>query len=304
MIAVFTLRPRDCADNQDNWLPAVLLGPVLAVVFVLVIVPLAWGLRISLTDSRMIGLGFKDGLTFDNFRSVLTDPDTWNAVWVTIVFSGGTVVGSVALGIAAALVLDRDFFGRGIVRVLVILPWAVPHVAAALVWQWIYNPDFGVANYALLLLPWVTSAPKWLSDPQFALLAIILVNVWKTYPFAALLLLAGLQTISDDLYEASAIDGAGPARRFFDITLPGLQRVLAIVVLLLLIWSFGNFVFIFLMTQGGPAGATNALVVHIYFEAFRFFRAGSAFAMGALLLAMSIILTSAYMMIARRQENA
>lgn len=297
------MRPTDYADKQDRWFPAVMLGPVLIAIFVLVIAPLVWGLRISLTDSRMIGLGFKTGLTFENYRSVLSDPDTWNAIWVTIVFSGGTVVGSVVLGMAAALVLDRTFFGRGFVRVLVILPWAVPHVVAALVWQWMYNPDFGVVNYGLLLLPWVTSTPKWLSDPQYALLAIILVNVWKTYPFAALLLLAGLQTISDDLYEASAIDGAGPLRRFFDITLPGLRRVLAIVVLLLLIWSFGNFVFIFLMTQGGPAGATNALVVHIYFEAFRFFRAGSAFAMGALLLAMSIILTSAYIVMSREREH-
>ena len=297
------MRPTDYADKQDRWFPAVMLGPVLIAIFVLVIAPLVWGLRISLTDSRMIGLGFKTGLTFENYRSVLSDPDTWNAIWVTIVFSGGTVVGSVVLGMAAALVLDREFFGRGFVRVLVILPWAVPHVVAALVWQWMYNPDFGVVNYGLLLLPWVTSTPKWLSDPQYALLAIILVNVWKTYPFAALLLLAGLQTISDDLYEASAIDGAGPLRRFFDITLPGLRRVLAIVVLLLLIWSFGNFVFIFLMTQGGPAGATNALVVHIYFEAFRFFRAGSAFAMGALLLAMSIILTSAYIVMSREREH-
>ena len=297
------MRPTDYADNQDRWFPAVMLGPVLIAIFVLVIAPLVWGLRISLTDSRMIGLGFDTGLTFENYRSVLSDPDTWNAIWVTVVFSGGTVVGSVVLGMAAALVLDRKFFGRGFVRVLVILPWAVPHVVAALVWQWMYNPDFGVVNYGLLLLPGVTSTPKWLSDPQYALLAIILVNVWKTYPFAALLLLAGLQTISDDLYEASAIDGAGPVRRFFDITLPGLRRVLAIVVLLLLIWSFGNFVFIFLMTQGGPAGATNALVVHIYFEAFRFFRAGSAFSMGALLLAMSIILTSAYIVMSREREH-
>ncbi len=280
-----------------------MLGPVLVCILLLVIAPLAWGLRISLTDSRMIGLGFKDGLTFKNYLSVLSDPDTWNAVWVTIVFSGGTVLGSVLLGIAAALVLDREFWGRGIVRVLVILPWAVPHVVAALVWQWMYNPDFGVLNYGLLLLPWIDATPKWLSDPDYALLAIVLVNVWKTYPFAVLLLLAGLQTISDDLYEASAIDGAGPVRRFFDITLPGLRRVLAIVVLLLLIWSFGNFVFIFLMTQGGPAGATNALVVHIYFETFRFFRAGSAFAMGSLLLVMSIILTSIYIMILRSQED-
>ena len=298
------MRPVDCADNQDRWFPAVMLGPVLVVVFALVIAPLLWGLRISLTDSRMIGLGFSDPLTLRNYASVLADPDTWNAIQVTVLFAGGTVLGSVLLGIVAALVLDREFPLRGLVRVLVILPWAVPHVVAALVWQWMYNPDFGVVNYGLLFLPWVTETPKWLSDPQFALPAIILVNVWKTYPFAALLLLAGLQTISDDLYEAAGIDGAGKLRRFVDITLPGLRRVLAIVVLLLLIWSFGNFVFIFLMTQGGPAGATNALVVHIYFEAFRFFRAGSAFSMGALLLVLSILLTAVYLLLSRERAHA
>ena len=174
------MRPREIADSQDRWLPSALLGPVLVAVFVLVIAPLAWGLRLSVTDSRMIGLGFDIGLTLKNYKTVLADPDTWNAVWVTTVFSGGTVIGSVAVGIAAALVLDREFVGRGLVRVLVILPWAVPHVVAALVWQWMYNPDFGVINYGLLLLPWVDETPKWLSDPDFALLAIILVNVWIT----------------------------------------------------------------------------------------------------------------------------
>ncbi len=294
----------DYADSQDRWLPAVMLWPMLGAIAVLVIAPLLWGLRISFTDSKMIGLGFNIALTLKNYNAVLTDPDTWNAIYVTVIFSLGTVIGSVTLGMTAAIVLDREFIGRGIARMLIILPWAVPHVVAALVWQWMYNPDFGVVNYALALAPFFGETPKWLSDPDFALLAIIIVNVWKTYPFAALVLLAGLQTISDDLYEAAAIDGASPVRRFFDITLPGLRRVMAIVVLLLLIWSFGNFVFIFLMTQGGPAGATNALVVHIYFEAFRFFRAGSAFAMGALLLGMSIVLTLIYIAVTREPEHA
>ena len=294
---------RNYADRQDRWLPAILLWPALILICLLVLGPLFWGLRISFTDSRMIALGYKIAFTLANYSSVLTDPDTWAAVWVTIKFSMGTVIGSVILGLAAALVLNLSFPGRAVVRALIILPWAVPHVVSALIWQWLYNPDFGVINYVLTLLPFVETGPNWLSDPDFALTAVVIVNVWKTYPFAALVLLAGLQTIPDEIYEASSIDGAGPFRRFLDITLPGLKHVMAIVVLLLLIWSFGNFVFIFLMTQGGPADATNALVVHIYFEAFQYFRAGSAFAMGSLLLVMSILLAASYALITRRQQG-
>ncbi len=291
------------ADKQDRWLPAVLLWPVLLLICLLVLGPLVWGIRVSFTDSRMIALGFKIPFTLKNYVSVLANPDTWAAVWVTVKFSLGTVIGSVVLGLASALVLNLSFPGRAIVRALIILPWAVPHVVSALIWQWLYNPDFGVINYVLTLLPFVETGPTWLSDPDYALSAVVIVNIWKTYPFAALVFLAGLQTIPDEIYEASNIDGAGPIRRFLDITLPGLQRVMAIVVLLLLIWSFGNFVFIFLMTQGGPAGATNALVVHIYFEAFQYFRAGSAFTMGSLLLVMSIMLAAFYALITSRPRH-
>ena len=290
------------ADNQDRWLPAILLWPVVILICLMVLVPLFWGIRVSFTDSRMIALGYKIPFTLKAYSSVLLDPDTWVAIWVTIKFSLGTVIGSIVLGLASALVLNLSFPGRAIIRALIILPWAVPHVVSALIWQWLYNPDFGVINYLLTMLPFVETGPNWLSDPDFALSAVVIVNIWKTYPFAALVLLAGLQTIPDEIYEASNIDGAGPIRRFIDITLPGLRHVMAIVVLLLLIWSFGNFVFIFLMTQGGPAGATNALVVHIYFEAFRFFHASSAFAMGSVLLFMSIMLAAFYAMVTRRRD--
>jgi len=292
------------ADSQDRWLPAVMVLPFLLAITALVIIPLLWGIRISFTNSRIIGRAFTEAFTLANYQSILTDPDTWHSLYVTAVFSLGTVIGSIALGLVTALVLTRAFPGRGIVRTLIILPWAVPHVVAALIWQWMYNPNYGVVNYAIGWIPFVTTQPNWLSDPNLALPAIIILNIWKTYPFATLVLLAGLQSIPDELYEASEIDGAGPVRRFLDITLPGLKHVLAIVVLLLTIWSFGNFVFIFLMTQGGPAGATNTLVVKVYFEAFRFFRAGPAFAMGSLLLLVAVLLTLAYAFIVRRGNDA
>jgi len=291
------------ADSQDRWLPAVMVLPFLLAITALVIIPLLWGIRISFTDSRILGRAYSEAFTLANYRTVLTDPATWQSLYVTVVFSLGTVIGSIVLGIVTALVLNRAFPGRGVVRTLIILPWAVPHVVAALIWQWMYNPNYGVVNYAIGWLPFVHGQLNWLSDPDLALPAIILLNVWKTYPFATLVLLAGLQTIPAELYEASSIDGAGPVRRFFDITLPGLRHVMAIIVLLLTIWSFGNFVFIFLMTQGGPAGATNTLVVKVYFEAFRFFRAGPAFALGSIILVLAILLTAAYAFITRRDRH-
>lgn len=284
-------------------MPAVMLLPFLLAIVALVIAPILWGLRISFTDSRIIGLAYDKVFTLENYGTIFSDPDTWHSVFVTILFSLGTVVGSIGLGIVTALVLNRTFPGRAVVRMLVILPWAIPHVVAALVWQWMYNPDFGIVNYGLATLTVVSGQPNWLSDPSLALPAVIAVNVWKTYPFATLILLAGLQTIRADLYEAAEIDGAGPLRRFFDITLPGLRHVLAIVVLLLTIWSFGNFVFIFLMTQGGPAGATNTLVMKVYFEAFRFFRAGPAFAIGSIILILAIALTAVYAFVTRKGND-
>ena len=284
-------------------MPPVMLLPFLLAIVALVIAPILWGLRISFTDSRIIGLAYDEVFTLENYDRVFSDPETWHSVFVTIQFSLGTVVGSIALGIVTALVLNRAFPGRAVVRMLVILPWAIPHVVATLVWQWMYNPAFGVVNYGLATLAVVDGQPNWLSDPDLALPAVIVVNVWKTYPFATLILLAGLQTIRADLYEAAEIDGAGPLRRFFDITLPGLRHVLAIVVLLLTIWSFGNFVFIFLMTQGGPAGATNTLVMKVYFEAFRFFRAGPAFAIGSIILILAIALTAAYALVTRKGND-
>jgi len=135
------------------------------------------------------------------------------------------------------------------------------------------------------------------------MISVIIVTIWKSYPFAALMFLAGLQTIPDDLYEAAEIDGASRWRQFRDITLPGLRGVLFVVILLLTIWSFANFVLIYLMTAGGPAGATEVLVVRIYEEAFRNFDAGSAFAMGTVLLLFSLLLTAAYAFSLRRVRD-
>jgi multiple sugar transport system permease protein len=297
-------RASGVADPQDRWLPYALTTPVVVAVSILVFLPLLLGLLTSFTDAALPSLDqVTSGVTFENYTALLGDSGFWNSVRATAIYSLGGVGGGLLVGLATALVLNADFRGRGVARTLLILPWAVPYVVTALLWVWMYNPQYGVLNYFLLGIPFVDARVQWLTDPSLAMLAVILVTVWKTYPFAALMFLAGLQSISQDLYEAAEIDGAGRVRQFFDITLPSLRSVSYVVILLLTIWSFGNFVLIFLMTSGGPAGATETLVVRVYQEAFRFFDAGSAFAMGTVLLGFALVFTAAYALMVRQVQD-
>jgi multiple sugar transport system permease protein len=298
-------RASGVADPQDRWLPYALTTPVVVAVGILVFVPLLIGLLTSFTDAALPSLDqLGAGFTFENYSALPGDAAFWNSVRATAVYSLGGVGGGLVVGLAAALILNVDFRGRGVARTVLILPWAVPYVVTALLWVWMYNPQYGVINYFLLGIPFVDARAEWLTDPSLAMVAVILVTVWKTYPFAALMFLAGLQSIPRDLYEAAEIDGAGRVRQFLDITLPSLRSVSSVVILLLTIWSFGNFVLIFLMTNGGPAGATETLVVRVYQEAFRFFDAGSAFAMGTVLLGFALAVTAAYALMVRRVQHA
>ena len=289
------------SDKQDRWIPFVFSIPLIVAVIILVIIPLLWGVSVGFTDTKLLGIPPKNLFTFDNYVALFEEGEFWNSVKVTLIYSFFTVLGGVLFGLVTALVLNANFAGRAIVRTLIILPWAVPHVVAALVWQWMYNPDFGIVNYFLTLIPFLEKGPTWLGDPDFAMAAVTVVTVWKTYPFATIMILAGLQSIREDLYEASEIDGAKKLRQFVDITLPGLQQVLGIVCLLLIIWSFGNFVFIFLMTQGGPVGATETLVIRIYLEAFRFMDGSGAFAAGTILLSIALVFTLFYLLFTRQE---
>ncbi|WP_166356113.1 carbohydrate ABC transporter permease [Phytoactinopolyspora limicola] len=288
------------AGREEKWLPYVLTLPILATAAVLIFVPLGLGIWVSFTDADTLSPDALTGeFTVENYTKLVSDGAFWNSVRVTVVYSVGSVLGSLVLGLLTAVVLNRAFRYRGLVRTLILLPWAVPNVVAVLVWVWMYNPQHGVLNYLLTRLPLVDTAPSWLSSPSYSMLAVIIVTVWKSYPFSTLMFLAGLQGIRHDLYEAAAIDGANGWRQFRDITLPGLRSVASVVVVLVTIWSFGEFTFIFLMTEGGPAGATETLVLNMYQRAFRFFDASYAFAVGMVLLLLAVAITAVYARITR-----
>lgn len=206
-----------------------------------------------------------------DFSRIPGDTVLREALKNTFLFTFVTVTLELVLGLAMALVLIRPFRGRGLVRAAVLVPWALPTAIMAMAWQWIFNADFGVLG-DLLFRFGLSSTPRipWLASPGLALAACVFADVWKTTPFMALLLMSGLANIPDDIYEAAAIDGAGPIKRFTFITLPLLRPTIALACVFRAIQSFGVFDLIYVLTGGGPGGKTRMIALYVYDNAFRY----------------------------------
>ncbi len=189
----------------------------------------------------------------------------------TLSLTAVTVGLELLLGLVMALVLWTPFKGRGLVRAAVLIPWALPTAVMAMAWRWIFNADYGVMGDILFRFGLVESAQTaFLADADSAYWAIVLADVWKTTPFMAILLMSGLAAIPDELYEAAAIDGAGPVRRFFTVTLPLLRPTIAVAVIFRAIQAFGLFDLVYVLTGGGPGGRTQTLSVYVYDVVFRY----------------------------------
>ncbi|MFQ5896435.1 MAG: carbohydrate ABC transporter permease, partial [Nitrospinota bacterium] len=198
-----------------------------------------------------------------NYRRLLQDPSALDSLAFTVGFVLLSTLLELLLGLGVALVLHRQFRGRGWVRAAALVPWALPTVVASQMWRFMLNDQYGLVN-RLLFGTDVAAYPAWLADPWGARAAILVADVWKTTPFAAILLLAGLQTIPEELYEAASVDGAGPWKRFFSVTLPMLRPALLVALLFRTIDAFRVFDLVFVMTQGGPGGATSVLQFYGY----------------------------------------
>jgi multiple sugar transport system permease protein len=233
-----------------------------------------------------------------NYATLFADSHFYDALLVTVLYSLATVAGSLVLGTAGAVVLNRGFRGRALARAVITLPWAAPTVAVALIFVWIFNNDNGILNH-------LTEAAGlgrhgWLTDPRLALPAVVAVSIWKVFPFVLLVVLAALQTVPRDLWESAVVDGADAATIFRRITLPFLVPTLRVVALLMTIWSFRRFEIIWLLTQGGPVDSTTTLVIDVYREAFINSELGMSAATGAVGLLLSALATAAYAAVERR----
>jgi multiple sugar transport system permease protein len=235
-----------------------------------------------------------------NYTRLLADADFWHALGTSALYTLHVPV-SMALALGLALLLNRPLRGVGIFRTLFFLPSITSFVAIAMVWQWIYNPDFGLANWVLRLFG--VPGSDWLTHPATALPALMLMAVWIGVGYQMVIYLAGLQGIPQSIQEAATIDGAGPVRRFFRITLPLLKPTTFFVLVTSIIGSFQVFTQVYIMTEGGPVRATDVVVYHIYAAAWDEFRMGAASAMSWVLFAILLAFTFVQFRIAGREAG-
>lgn len=288
-------------ERRQAW---VLLAPMLVMMFVLTAWPLVRTLWLSFTDAGLIGDGAAPNwVGVDNFIYALTDPDFRAALWRTLYFTVVSVVIEGIIGVLVALLLNQKFWGRSALRVLVILPWALPTIVNATMWRLNFNPDYGSINALLSQMGLIEHYRSWLGSPDSAINAVMFADIWKNYPLVTLLTLAALQTIPEDLFEAARLDGASAWRRFRAITLPAIAAPLAVALILRTIDAFKIFDIIYVMTRGGPLDSTKTVSFFVYQESFSYLRAGSGAAYAVLMTLICALMIVAYMLLLLSQRK-
>lgn len=275
-------------------LPMLFLG-------VVVFYPLGREIWISFTDAAISNPNGGDFIGFANYREVLASPQLRQSLSVTVLYTAATVVTSLVLGVISALAVDRPFPGRAIARAILLFGWAVPNVAAALIWTWMYNQQSGILNKAVTSLG---GAPLgWLTDSNLAIWSVTLTTVWQVTPFVMLTTLAALQGVPPELREAARIDGADPLNVFRTATLPHIRPAIGLSALLATVWTIRRFEIIYLLTGGGPLGTTSTLVIQLRREAFENYDLGAAATFGVVGLVVSLLVTAVYFAFERRTKE-
>ncbi len=272
-------------------LPYVLLSPVVLVTLVIIFYPMLQAIWMSVHDYiiwKPQDIRFN---AFAHFVTAFSDEVFWISLWHTAIWISLTVSLQLALGFAAAILLNQDFPWRALARGLIIIPWALPSVVIGLMWSWVYDPNYGVLNDFMLRFGLLTQSMPWLANPDTALYAIILTLTWQGFPFFAVMILAGLQAIPSSYYEAAELDGASRRQQFWHITLPSLKGVLVTAVLLRIIWVANSIDVIYVMTSGGPGYATHTLPLYAFLRTYTAmdFGYGSALAVLFTLMLLGVV---------------
>ncbi|MEV1329433.1 sugar ABC transporter permease [Micromonospora costi] len=282
----------------DGAFAALLMLPALAMLAAIVVYPLVASMVTAFFEQSLV----EPGRRFVGLQNIteLLGGDFWRLLWQTLVFTVGATIAPFLVGLALALALNTRIRGRAALRGLLLIPWLVPSVVVSFLWMWIFNANYGLANGALEALGLIDSPQAWLAGSGTAMTAVIVAKTWASFPWIMVMLLAGLQTVPVELHEAAETDGAGAVQRFFAVTLPHLRGIIGIVLLLELIWNFQHFDLIYVMTGGGPAGATETFATAVYETAFQGFDLGRAGALGLLWMVLLLVMVAIYV---RRSER-
>lgn len=296
--AVFMNRPTDL-ESRDRRLGIFLLLPAVFLFATLIGYPLLNSVWLSFhrvntitQASTFIGL--------ENYRDIFGSSEFYNSLLTTMIWTTGSLVLQVGIGVAVALMLHQNLWCRSLARGLVLFPYLLPMVVAVLVWKWLLNDLYGIVNHLLMTLGIISSPVDWMGSIPNAMITIILIGGWKYFPFVVLAVLARLQTIPEQLYEAARVDGASAWNRFWDITMPQLRNVLAIIILLRAIWDFKEFDLIYMMTGGGPVSSTETLPLLVFKQAFPLMQMGKAAATAILMMCVMSVFMYIYFRARRR----
>jgi len=273
-------------------LPWLLLAPALTATVLLVLAPVAETLWLSLHDVVLFRPRVRPFVGLGNYIAVLHDPTFWSSLSLSFVWVAVAVGLQFALGLTAALLLNRQFWWRPAARALIIVPWALPSVIIGLIWTWMLDFNLGIINQLGVQFGLLDASVPWLAQPSTAMAAVILAITWQGFPFFCVTLLAGLQSIPREQYEAAAIDGAGPVRSFYYVTIPGLMPVMSTALLLRMIWVANSLDLLLVMTGGGPGTATQTLPLYAFLKAWSGadYGYGSALAVMLTLMLLSVVI--------------
>lgn len=295
MLAAALDVPRQGSPSRKRSAALLFVAPALFVLSALLAYPIIYSIWLSLTDAKLsagvletpfVGLG--------NYARLFSDAAVANAIFNTLYFTAVEVTSVVGLGLLTALLLNHPLGRWSGFRVLLLLPWAIAPVANAVLWKWIFHSNYGILNAILIGLGTIDRNITWLGDPFLALNMILLVDIWKSTPFIAILLLAALQNIPQNLYRAARMDGASRRQSFIHVTLPSLRTALAIAIILQTIWSLRTFDLIFVLTKGGPADGTVVMNFLAYRVTFNFLKFGYGASIANSIFMTSLVLAIAY----------
>ena len=267
--------------------------PAIVVMLIVIAYPVYYTIELSLFRTPP-GLQLRDKsfVGLDNYSAILASEVFWRVTLNTVIWTFVSTLVAFVLGYAAALALHRDFIGRGVLRAILIIPWVISAVAASYIWKWIYHSDFGIIGAVLVQLGLADRPPNFIDSVNTVLPSLIVVNIWREFPFAMIMMMAGLQTVPEQLLRAARVDGATAWQRFWHVTFPYLSGVSTVTILLLAVANFNSFIIPWIMTGGGPSNASHIWITHIYELAFGRQRWGVAAAYSVLLFI--IVMTLGY----------
>lgn len=270
--------------------------PAIIYITIFLVVPLVYNIWLSISDANGSNLitGDYHPTGFANYKEMLASPGFWNGVKLSAIFTVASLALQFLVGYALALFFRKPFPGNGIIRALLLVAWILPAVVTGTIFRWMFDSDFGVINYFLTSMHLVDKPVMWLTGPTTAMVAVVVANLWVGMPFNMLLILSGLHTIDDGLYEAAEVDGAGPIRTFFSITEPLMRPVVFSLLLLGVINTYKVFDLIYTMTKGGPVEATTTLPIFTYLRTFKVFDFGNGAAASMLTMVLPLALSWFY----------